>query len=117
MLTAKIYRPSRSAMQSGRAHVEGDWVLECETPTARRPESLMGWTSSCDTLNQVMLHFPSQEEAIRFAQDKGWAYTVLPEHERIVKPRNYVDNFKYIPPEEDKPEEAAEREWSRSSTG
>ncbi|MFA7275273.1 MAG: ETC complex I subunit [Pseudobdellovibrionaceae bacterium] len=98
-MEVKIYRPSRSTMQSGRAKTEG-WVLEYELKTPRRPENLMGWTSSGDTLNQVRLNFPLQESAVEFAKKKGWDYTVLPEHDRIVRPRNYVDNFKYIPPED-----------------
>ena len=87
-------------MQSGRGRV-GGWVLEYELETARSPEMLMGWTSSGDTLNQVRLKFATAEDAIQFAQDKGWAYTVLPAQERIVTPRNYVDNFKYISGEVD----------------
>lgn len=99
-MNVKIYSPSKSAMQSGLAKAEG-WVIEYELATARRPENLMGWTSSGDTLNQVKLKFPTQADAIKFAESKGWAYTVLPQHDRKVKPRNYVDNFKYVPPEED----------------
>ncbi len=99
-MNVKIYSPAKSAMQSGLAKTEG-WVIEPELPTARFPEGLMGWTSSGDTLNQVKLKFPTLEDAIKFAESKGWVYTVLPMHERKVKPRNYVDNFKYVPPEED----------------
>lgn len=99
-MNVKIYRPCKSTMQSGLAKTE-EWVLEYELASARRPETLMGWTSSEDTLNQVRLKFPTLDEAVRFAQVKGWSYSVLPPHERKVKPRNYVDNFKYVPPEED----------------
>ena len=99
-MDVKIYMPSRNPMQSGRGRGSNEgWVLEYELETPRRPENLMGWTSSSDTLNQVKLNFVSQEDAIAFAEKKGWAYTVLPKQERVVKPRNYVDNFKYIPPE------------------
>ncbi|PZP55709.1 MAG: oxidoreductase [Micavibrio aeruginosavorus] len=97
-MNVKIYSPSRNVMQSGRGRV-GGWVLEYELETARGPETLMGWTASGDTLNQVRLKFATAEDAIAFALGKGWAYTVLPVQDRIVKPRNYVDNFKYIPPE------------------
>lgn len=96
----RIYRPSKSAMQSGRAKTH-DWLLEYELKSARTPEGLMGWNSSEDTLNQVRLKFPSMEAAVEFAKEKGWFYTVLPAHDRKVTPRNYVDNFKYIPPEEE----------------
>lgn len=98
-MNVKIYRPARNAMQAGRAK-SGFWVLEYEPATSRQPESLMGWSSSGDTLNQVKMEFPTEEEAVRFAEKKGWAYTVLPAQERRISPRNYVDNFKYIPPEE-----------------
>ncbi len=98
-MDVRIYRPAKSAMQSGRAKAQ-DWLLEYELKTARQPESLMGWTSSGDTLNQVRLTFNSLEDAIAYADKKGWGYTVQPAQERIVRPRNYVDNFKYIPPED-----------------
>ncbi len=98
-MNVKIYSPSKSTMQSGQAKAEG-WLIEYELATARYPENLMGWTSSGDTLNQVKLKFPTLEEAKRFAEGKGWTYTVMPAQERKITPRNYVDNFKYIPPED-----------------
>jgi len=97
-MKVRIYQPSKSSMQSGRARLAG-WVLEYETETARGPEPLMGWTASGDTLNQVRLTFKTVEDAVAYAQQKGWGYSVLPTHERHVVPRNYADNFKYIPPE------------------
>ncbi len=93
-VNVKIYRPSKNTMQSGRAKTE-DWVLEYETTTPRNPENLMGWTSSGDTLGQVKLKFPSADQAVKYAEGKGWSYTLLPAHERKVKPRNYGDNFVY----------------------
>ena len=95
-MNVKIYKPSTSVMQSGRGKTQY-WVLEYETTTPRAPERLMGWTASGDTLNQVQMRFESAEKAVAFAKEKGWTYDVLPEHERRVKPRNYGDNFRYIP--------------------
>jgi hypothetical protein len=100
-MKVRIYKPSKNVMQSGRARTQG-WVLEYEPETPRQPEPLMGWTAAGDTLGQVRLHFASVEDAVAYAHKKGWGYTVLPAHERRVVPRNYVDNFKYIPPEPDK---------------
>lgn len=99
MIKARIYKPSRNAMQSGRAKTL-HWVLEYESSTAKRPEPLMGWTQADDTLNQVKLKFDTLEAAQKYADDKGFYYSVQPECERKVKPRNYGDNFRYIPPEE-----------------
>jgi len=98
-MNVKIYKPAKNVMQSGKAKTD-KWILEYELKTARNPEPLMGWTASGDTLNQVRLKFNSSKEAVVFAQKKGWDYTLTPNQERIVKPRNYTDNFKYIPPEE-----------------
>ena len=95
-MKARIYQPAKNAMQSGRARV-GQWVLEYVPPTPRRPEPLMGWCSSGDTLNQVRLRFHTAEEAIEFARSKGMEYTIQPGHERKVRPRNYADNFRIIP--------------------
>lgn len=98
-MDVKIYKPSKNPMQSGRA-IRGSWFLEYETTSARNAEPLMGWTESEDTLNQVRLKFDSCQDAVAFAEDNGWSYTVMPEQKRRVKPRNYGDNFKYIPPAE-----------------
>lgn len=93
-MQVKIYKPSKTAMQAGLAKTK-KWVLEYETLTPRRPESLMGWTASKDTLNQVKLHFDTKEAAIAYAEKKGWTYTLGQEHKKKIRPRNYGDNFKF----------------------
>jgi hypothetical protein len=99
VMKVRIFQNGKHAMQSGRAKID-DWVLEYQTKSPRVPEDLMGWTSSADTLNQVRLKFSSQQDAINFAKEKGWDYTVTLAHARKVTPRNYSDNFKYQPFEE-----------------
>jgi hypothetical protein len=95
-MKARIYKPAKSAMQSGRGHTagHGDWVLEYETETPRRPEPLMGWTESGDTLNQVRMRFETREAAAAFAKRKGMDFTVMEPEERHIPPRNYGDNFR-----------------------
>lgn len=97
-MEVRIYKPSKNAMQSGLGRTR-HWVLEYERPSRQGPEPLMGWTSSEDTLNQVRLKFDTRESAVAYAQGKGWSYTLSPERCRNRRPRNYVDNFRYIPPE------------------
>ena len=99
IMKVRIYKPAKSAMQSGKGKTER-WVLEYETTSRRAPEPLMGWSASEDTLNQVQLKFDSCEQAIAFAEQKGWQYNVATDRERKVTPRNYGDNFRYIPAEE-----------------
>ncbi len=95
-MQVRIYQPTKNAMQSGRARV-ASWVLEYESDTARVPEGLMGWTSSGDTRNQVRLRFRTMEDACAFAAEKGWTCDVVLPHERVLRPRNYGDNFKTFP--------------------
>ncbi len=53
-MTARIYKPSKTAMQSGQAATK-DWLLEFEPEEPRTIEPLMGWTSSGDMKQQVKL--------------------------------------------------------------
>ena len=44
MITARIYKPARTAMQSGKART-GEWMLDYEPEERREIEPLMGWTA------------------------------------------------------------------------
>src|SRR5438128_12440343 len=73
---ARIYRPAKSAMQSGRALAK-KWILEYEPAGRRDPDPLMGWSSARDTLNEVRLRFETEEEAVAFAKREGRDYTLI----------------------------------------
>ena len=88
-------------MQSGIAKSQ-DWVLEYESDSDRTAEPLMGWVPSQDTMEQVRLKFTTLAEAEAFAQDKNITYSILPTRQKRIKPRNFSDNFKYVPPEDDR---------------
>ena len=94
MALARIYKPTKSAMQSGhgRSH---KWVLEFEPATRREPDPLMGWASAHDTLNEIGLHFDTLEEAVAYAEKRGIEYTVIEPRKRSVKQKSYADNFAY----------------------
>lgn len=94
----RIFKPAKTTMQSGRGKTKS-WVLEADLGTARVPESLMGWVSSGDTLNQIRIGFDTADAAIAFAVKKGWTYTVIEPQQRALKGRTYLDNFKYVPPQ------------------
>lgn len=96
IIIAKIYKPARSAMQSGLAKT-AQWVLEYDRKAALGPEPLMGWTASGDTLNQVRLKFDTLDQAVAHAEKEGLEYSVIQPQERRVKPKNYTDNFRYKP--------------------
>jgi hypothetical protein len=94
MAAVRIYRPAKTAMQSGRRQTRS-WVLEYEPASRREPDPLMGWSSARDTLNQVRLHFATLEEAVGFADKRGLAYTVIAPQPRTEKQKSYADNFRY----------------------
>lgn len=90
---ARIYRPAKSAMTSGRKKTKF-WVLEYEPAGKKRQDPVMGWAGSGDMLSQVRLTFDSQEEAIAYAKRKDLDYRIAPVHDRTVKAKSYADNFR-----------------------
>jgi hypothetical protein len=98
MAQVRIYRPAKTAMQSGKAKT-ARWVLEYELATRRDPDPLMGWSSAGDTLNEVRLRFATLDEAIEFATRHGLSYVVSTPHESRFKPKSYADNFRFDRPQ------------------
>jgi hypothetical protein len=94
MPLARIYRPAKTAMQSGRAQTRR-WLLEYEPASRRDPDPLMGWSSAQDTLNQVRLQFDTLDETIQFATRHGLDYTLIEPQARSPKNKSYADNFRY----------------------
>jgi hypothetical protein len=92
-MTARIYRPARTAMQSGKGKSRS-WVLVHEPVAPRGIEPLMGYTSSTDMTQQVKLSFATLEEAEAYAQRNGIPYTVQPAHDPSPKRVSYPDNFR-----------------------
>lgn len=93
-MTARIYRPAKSAMQSGRAKTE-EWLLEFEQSSPRKIEPLMGYTASADTQTQVTLRFPTAEAAIAYCEKNGLVYVVQKPAEPRRRRNSYSDNFAF----------------------
>ena len=93
-MSARIYRPAKTAMQSGRGNTR-EWMLEFDAEDARQIDSLMGWTSSSDTGQQVALKFPNCEAAVAFAQRYGMVHSIEEPREPRVRRRAYADNFRH----------------------
>ncbi|MCH2548342.1 MAG: ETC complex I subunit [Alphaproteobacteria bacterium] len=90
---ARIFQPSKTAMQSGRAKTSF-WLFEYD-PTPKQIDPLMGWTGSTDTLGQLRLRFPSQEAAIAFAEEKNIPFEVDAPHQPNHILKSYSDNFSF----------------------
>jgi hypothetical protein len=93
-MLARIYKPARTAMQSGEARTK-EWVLEFAPDSPRELDPLMGWTGSRDTMQQVQLWFPTLDEARAHAEKNGWQYTVEMPQSRAIRPKAYADNFAF----------------------
>ena len=93
-MSARIYKPSRTAMSSGTAKTHR-WVLEYVPDTAREIDPLMGWTSSSDTQAQVKLRFATKEAALEYAKAHGIEAIVTQPHVRKpnIRAGGYGENF------------------------
>jgi NADH dehydrogenase (ubiquinone) Fe-S protein 4 len=91
MKKAKIYIPTKSAMQSGKGNAK-KWILEFETQdTGINP--LMGWETSTDTMSEVKLEFDSKELAIDFAKKNNIEYYIIEHQKSKIVKKSYADNF------------------------
>jgi hypothetical protein len=93
-MTARIYKPSKTAMQSGFAKSK-DWVLDFEPEEPRQVEPLMGWTSSGDMRQQLCLRFATKEEAVAYCERHGIAYQVSEAKTPRRRGVSYSDNFAF----------------------
>jgi hypothetical protein len=91
-MTARIYKPAKTAMQSGQAKTK-DWVLDYEPEEPRVVESLMGWTSSGDMKSQLRLRFASKEEAVTYCERHGIPYQIAEGKKPPRRGMSYADNF------------------------
>jgi hypothetical protein len=93
MTIARIFKPAKTAMQSGTAAARA-WVLEYAPEEKKAPDALMGWAGSGDMQSQIRLKFKTREQAEDYAKRKGLDYTVATE--RVLKPKikTYAENFK-----------------------
>ena len=91
MNKAKIYKPAKTAMQSGLGKND-KWVIEYIT---KNPgiNPLMGWESSTDTLSELKLEFSTKESAIDYAKRNKIIFEVIEPKQRKILKKSYSDNF------------------------
>ena len=91
MKKAKIYKPSKTAMQSGLKKFNR-WILEYITndPSIN---PLMGWESSTDTFSELKMDFTSKEKAIQYAKKNKIKFELIEPKKRKIVKKSYSDNF------------------------
>ncbi len=80
MKKAKIYIPAKTATQSGDGKQK--WILEFITKDPSI-NPLMGWETSTDTLEEIILKFQTKEKAIEYAKANNISYTIIEPKKRI----------------------------------
>jgi len=91
MKKAKIYKPTKTAMQSGTKKFD-KWIIEFITEdTGINP--LMGWESSTDTLTELNLEFTTKELAIDYAKKNDIDFELIEPHSKKIVKKSYTDNF------------------------
>ena len=92
-MDARIYRPGKSAMTSGRGKTK-TWVLElADGDATRSTDPLMGWTSIDDTNSQIRMTFETREQAIAYAKREKLTFVVEEPRERKRLIKSYSENF------------------------
>ena len=92
-MKVKIYRPTKSAMQSGLKNTKKWLLAPIEEKNNRSINPLMGWTSVGDTNSQIKLTFDSKDEAIKYALHRNFEYEVEEPKISSVKRKSYAENF------------------------
>ena len=93
-MKAKIYQPSKSVTQSGKAKSSA-WILEYSRSSKTSLDPVMKWTSSRDTQQQVKIKFKTKELAVAFAEKNSIDYLIREPKKQKIKPKSYSDNFSH----------------------
>ena len=91
MKKAKIYIPTKTAMQSGRGKAK-KWVLRFESRHGVT-NPLMGWESNDDTMSEVVLEFSTKDKAIEYAKNNNIHYELVEPKKSDFIIKSYADNF------------------------
>ena len=91
-MTIKIYKPAKTAMQSGLGKTK-KWLAEYISEVDSVKDSLMGWNSSLDTQSQIKVFFDKKEQAIAWAKKNNYQFYIEEPKVKKIKPKSYSSNF------------------------
>tara|TARA_Y100000816_G_C26030056_1_gene539200 strand:- start:654 stop:938 length:285 start_codon:yes stop_codon:yes gene_type:complete len=91
MRKAKIYKPSKTATQSGKGKTK-NWILKYESRYGVT-NPLMGWETSDDTMGEVILEFTTKDKAIEYAKNNKIQYELVEPKKSDFIIKSYADNF------------------------
>lgn len=88
-----IFCPAKTAMQSGIKNTKNWLIVPNDDNSIHSIDPLMGWTSVNNTTSQLRFKFSSKEEAIKFAEKKGFEYEVKEPKKAKIQAKSYSANF------------------------
>ena len=91
-MTIKIYKPSKSSMQSGLGKTK-KWIAEYISEEETLKDNLMGWNSSLDTKSQIKIFFDTKEQAIDWAKNNDYQFFLDEPKQKKIKIKSYASNF------------------------
>ena len=89
----KIYKKSKSAMQSGLNNTK-KWCIEVMDIKERTINTTFGWSSSTNTNDQVKIYFDNLENAVAFAKKNNLDFKVFEPNKKQNIIKSYSENFK-----------------------
>ena len=92
-LKYKIYKKSKSAMQSGIKNTK-KWYLESMDINERSLNLSFDWSSSKNIEDQIKISFNDLQSAIDFAEKNNLVYEVFVPNQSNQILKSYSDNFK-----------------------
>ncbi|XP_014243324.1 NADH dehydrogenase [ubiquinone] iron-sulfur protein 4, mitochondrial-like [Cimex lectularius] len=94
--TALIKPVTKIVTQQGTDNT-GYWEMSFDTKQ-RWVNPTMGWCSSGHSFSNISLYFPDRESAVKFAQERGWKYSidsVVDTKKTKFKVKSYGANFSH----------------------
>ncbi len=93
-MKVKIYKPAKSAMQSGNANSK-KWLVEpVEEKNSHSLDGIMNWVSTSNVgLSELRFYFASRSDAVEFAKKSKFEFEVEEPRAAKLQKKAYADNF------------------------
>lgn len=89
----RLYRQTKSAMQSGKKNAKKWLLVPIEEKNQRQIDPLMGWIGTSNAVSQLKFQFSDKESAIAFAKEKGFEVELIEPKESSLQVKSYAENF------------------------
>ena len=92
-MKVRIYKPAKSAMQSGKNNTKKWLLIPKEETNDRTINPLTGWTSIDNTKSQLKIFFTSKDAAVDYARSQNFEFEIDEPEISSIKKKSYAGNF------------------------